>query len=67
MITEKHRELAREAMNKGFNDCKLTYYFGGTAREQCDCDHGATDGCKARVEAIAVALALSPAERGGGE
>ena len=65
MITEKHRELARQAMDKGFNDCKLTNYFGRETRELCDCDQGSTGGCKARVEAIAAALALASEQRGG--
>jgi hypothetical protein len=56
-VTEKDRDVARDAMVSGFNDCQQTNYFGRNARAKCDCDLGAIDGCKARVEAIAKALA----------
>lgn len=57
IVTEQDRDAARDAMVAGFNDCQQTNYFGRNARAKCDCDFGAIDGCKARVEAIANILA----------
>ena len=47
-------QIAKDAMVEGWNGC--TNYFG-----KCDCDLGAIDGCKARVEAIAAAIAKARA------
>jgi hypothetical protein len=55
--TEADRQVAKDAMVAGWNACQQTNYFGRNARQKCDCDLGAIDGCKARVEAIANALA----------
>lgn len=52
-ITEEHREAARRAMVRGYHDCG-----GGWQRvRSCDCDASRIDGCRARVEAIAAAIA----------
>lgn len=60
---EKERQAARDAMVAGFNACKQTNHFGLNARQKCDCDLGAIDGCKARVEAIALAIAAAVVHR----
>lgn len=57
--TDQDREIAKDAMVAGWNECKQTNYFGMGARQKCDCDLGAIDGCKARVEAIARAIAAA--------
>lgn len=57
--TEQDREKARDAIAAGFRECKQTNYFGHNARQRCDCDLGAVDGCKARIEAIAQAIAAA--------
>ncbi len=57
VVRDDDRELAREAIVKGWNSCKLTNNFN--IGPQCDCDCGAIDGCKAKVEAIAQAIAFA--------
>ena len=54
IVTEEDRHKARNAMDVGYNACHRGW---GRGRAACDCDLGATDGCKARVEAIAEAIA----------
>ena len=54
-------QIAKDAMVEGWNGCKQTNYFGINARARCDCDLGTIDGCKARVEAIAAAIAKARA------
>jgi hypothetical protein len=49
-------QAARDAMVAGWNACKYTNSIGKLGK-LCDCDLGAVDGCKARVEAIAAAIA----------
>lgn len=57
--TEADREAARAAMVRGYHDCG-----GGWQKvRSCDCDDRRIDGCKARVEAIAVVLAASRASQ----
>jgi len=57
-ICERDRHEAREAMVDGFNTCKLTNTIGQNRQSDwCGCDHGAIDGCRACVEAIAEAIA----------
>lgn len=57
--TEADRQLARDAMVAGWNACKQTNYFGMNARQKCDCDLGTIDGCRAKVEAVARAIAAA--------
>lgn len=56
---ERDLQDARDAMVAGWNACKQTNYFGMNARQKCDCDPGAIDGCKARVEVIAKVIAAA--------
>lgn len=58
IITETDRQMARDAMCEGWNNCKITNYIGQIGKP-CDCDPGAIDGCKARREAIAKAIATA--------
>lgn len=57
VVTDNDRQLAKDAMVEGFRECQQTNYFGMNARQKCDCDIGAIDGCKARIEAIAKSIA----------
>lgn len=59
VVTDTDRQMARDAMVEGWNECKQVNYFGLNARQKCDCDLGAIDGCKARVEAVAKAIATA--------
>lgn len=58
VVTDTDRELAREAMVEGWNNCKQTNNFQRGA-PPCDCSLGAIDGCKARVEAVARVIAAA--------
>lgn len=58
-VTERDRQNARDAMVAGWNACKQTNYFGMNARQKCDCDQGAIDGCRARVEELAKVIAAN--------
>ena len=58
VVTDDDREWARDVMVTAWNNCKLTGTIGQVGRK-CDCDLGAIDGCKARVEEIAKAIATA--------
>ena len=51
-VTDADRDYARLALDNGYNDCKRS-----TRDERCDCDLSITNGCKARVEAVARIIA----------
>ena len=63
VVTESDRDLARDAIFNGFANCKMAVKGAGPLKDindivyLCDCDHGAVAGCKARVEATALAIA----------
>lgn len=56
IVTDFEREMARDALVKGYHDCGSRWNRGPRA---CDCDDSRIDGCKARVEAIAKAIAAA--------
>lgn len=60
LVTESDREMAREALFEGYQKCgaNVANCMELTVR-QCDCDLGAIAGCKARVEALATAIATA--------
>lgn len=55
VVTETDREMAREALAIGWDNCKSCPERDD--KIACDCDLGAVDGCVAKVEAIAEAIA----------
>lgn len=57
VVTEMDRALASEAMIDGHCNCQMTKFRMDPLVEKCDCDFGAIDGCKARLEAIAKVIA----------
>lgn len=59
VVTDQDRKLARDAMVEGSQHCKQINVIGSL----CDCNLGVIDGCKARVEVIALAIALARAGR----
>ncbi len=53
VVTDQDIELAREALVEGYGNCPRVDWQA----KNCDCDPGAIDGCKAKVEAIAKTIA----------
>jgi hypothetical protein len=53
-MTDFAQRAASKAMDEGFRNCAYTNYFG--RMKPCECDAGATDGCRARRDAIAAAI-----------
>lgn len=58
-VMDVDRQAERNAIVAGFNGCRRMQHVRTGAGEDCDCDCGAIDGCKARVEAIAWAIAAA--------
>lgn len=58
VITDDDRAAARAALVDGWHNCKYTNYIGQHGKP-CDCDHGAIDGCKAKLEGVAKAIAFA--------
>lgn len=50
---------ASDAMLAGQSKCHLTRAFSHREEVSCSCDYGAIDGCKARLTAIAEAIAAA--------
>jgi hypothetical protein len=60
VVTEDDRIAAREAIIEAWNNCKQTNSIGNRQpRSLCDCDLGAIDGCKAKIESVARAIAFA--------
>lgn len=52
-ITDTDREMAAQAIVDAWSNCKRIAYTTTGAVQDCDCDPGRIDGCKAKIEAIA--------------
>lgn len=57
--TERDYEQAREALHEAWNNCKMVNSITSRVGHPCDCDHSLVAGCKAKVEAIARAIAAA--------
>ena len=53
--TEQDYERARQAIHEAWDNCKMVNYM--RVGHPCGCDQGLVAGCKAKVEAIAKAIA----------
>lgn len=62
-MTPEDIQAARDAMVAGHDACKMIGHFCRDEDVHCNCDLGKIDGCKARVEAIAAAIAKSRVRR----
>lgn len=58
-VTEEDRQMARDALVQGWHNCRATATIENGKHCDCDCDLGAIDGCKARIEEIAKAIATA--------
>lgn len=58
VVTDDDRTAARRAIVEGWDNCKARpdINFG---HRVCDCDLGAVDGCKIKVESVARAIAFA--------
>jgi hypothetical protein len=58
-VSDTDREMARDAMVKGWNSCPRKQLFETGKGHDCDCDGGSIVDCKERVEKIAYAIAFA--------
>lgn len=56
-ISDEDRKAASDAMVAGWNACPRNPYRGPLVGPMCLCELNTIDGCQARVEAIATAIA----------
>ncbi len=59
VVTETDVEMARDAMVAGWNNCARVRRLMDGKTPDCDCRQERIDGCKARVEKIAYAIAFA--------
>lgn len=59
IVTDTDRQMAQDAMVAGYEACQLNPHGFGYKEKRCACDLGSIVGCRARVEAIAAAIATA--------
>lgn len=58
-VSNTDREMARDAMIKGWNSCPRKQLFESGEGKDCECAEGGITSCKERVESIAYAIAFA--------